>query len=510
MTKQAFLALNERQAEAGEHRVRQSAQLGGGLAAPERSGDHRIAAAAFLRLCWGEMSAMPADTQSGMVELAQRVRLRRQSAHQGLPQRRGAARVSPRDRAEARHPRLRHRRRRLQGRPARLAAAARLRLAQSALGDRAQVSRPRRRPRSSTRHRDPGRAHRRAHAGRQARAGDRRRRGGAERHAAQRGRDRAAGRAHRRHGDDPARRRRDPAGARRRAGEAAEGREALQVPEELPVPAADAVVREAIAGGEEGARSRCSGEFACPFQKIEHLQHFVSRRAFDIEGLGEKQIDFFFEQGWVKEPADIFTLRSAQREDQAGRAWKATARPRCATCSPRSRARREIALERFIYALGMRHVGETTARALARGYGSWQAFHDACAGRRQGRRGDPRRDGCPRPDRRHRDRRHRRLFRRGAQSRHRRAADQAGADPRRREAGDQYSGRRQDRGVHRLAGKDDARRGQGDGRAASAPRPRARCRRRPTMWWPARAPAPSSPRPRKPASPFSPKTSGSS
>ncbi len=64
------------------------------------------------------------------------------------------------------------------------------------------------------------------------------------------------------------------------------------------------------AAGEEGARNRCTGEFACPFQKIQHLILFVSRRAFDIEGLGEKQIELFYENGWVKEPADIFTLRA--------------------------------------------------------------------------------------------------------------------------------------------------------------------------------------------------------
>src|SRR5215216_2175915 len=79
-------------------------------------------------------------------------------------------------------------------------------------------------------------------------------------------------------------------------------------PKKCPCPLHTDVVREETATGEEGSRARCTGEFACPFQKIEHLKLFVSRRAFDIEGLGEKQIQFFFEQGWVKEPADIFTL----------------------------------------------------------------------------------------------------------------------------------------------------------------------------------------------------------
>src|SRR5437660_5430285 len=148
-------------------------------------------------------------------------------------------------------------------------------------------------------------------------------------------------------------------------------------PSRCACPLHTAVVREATASGEEGAVARCTGEFACPFQKVEHLKHFVSRRAFDIEGLGEKQIMLFFERGWVKEPADIFTLEARNSkiklEEEEG----------FGELSVRNlfnaiRARREIALERFIYALGMRHVGETTARALARGYGSWGAFHDAC------------------------------------------------------------------------------------------------------------------------------------
>jgi len=136
------------------------------------------------------------------------------------------------------------------------------------------------------------------------------------------------------------------------------------------------VVRDATATGEEGAVARCTGEFACPYQKIEHLRHFVSRRAFDIEGLGEKQIQLFFEQGWVKEPADIFKLEGRNAE------FKLQEVEGFGEVSVRNlfgaiEARREISLERFIYALGMRHVGDTTARGLARGYGSWEAFHAA-------------------------------------------------------------------------------------------------------------------------------------
>src|SRR5712671_1218009 len=147
-------------------------------------------------------------------------------------------------------------------------------------------------------------------------------------------------------------------------------------PTRCPCPLHTDVVRDATATGEEGAVARCTGEFACPYQKIEHLRHFVSRRAFDIEGLGEKQIQLFFEQGWVKEPAEIFTLeaRNAKLKLQEVEGFgEVSVRNLFGAID----ARREISLERFIYALGMRHVGDTTARMLARGYGSWSAFHAA-------------------------------------------------------------------------------------------------------------------------------------
>src|SRR6185295_19304014 len=155
------------------------------------------------------------------------------------------------------------------------------------------------------------------------------------------------------------------------------GTHAYAFPKTCPCSLKTPVVREINSAGEEGVRFRCSGEFACPFQKTEHLKLFVSRRAFDIDGLGEKQIDYFFEQGWLKEPADIFTL-----EERNGKKFTLEEIEGYGETSVRNlfaaiRGRREISLERFIFSLGIRHVGETTARALARGYGTWDAFHDA-------------------------------------------------------------------------------------------------------------------------------------
>ncbi|HWM47176.1 MAG TPA: NAD-dependent DNA ligase LigA [Xanthobacteraceae bacterium] len=155
------------------------------------------------------------------------------------------------------------------------------------------------------------------------------------------------------------------------------GAKPYHFPRTCPCPLKTEVVRETIAGGGEGVRARCTGEFACPYQKTRHLEHFVSRRAFDIDGLGEKQIELFFENGWVKEPADVFTLqarnKSIKLEEQEGYGETSVSNLFRAIES-----RRRIPLERFIYALGIPQVGETTATALARGYGSWEAFHAAC------------------------------------------------------------------------------------------------------------------------------------
>jgi DNA ligase (NAD+) len=148
-------------------------------------------------------------------------------------------------------------------------------------------------------------------------------------------------------------------------------------PKVCPCPLHTPVMRDQIATGEESVVARCTGEFACPYQKIEHLKNFVSRRAFDIEGLGEKQIALFFERDWLKEPADIFTLAARNgtiKLEEIEGFGELSVRNLFAAIE----SRRTIALERFIYALGMRHVGETTARVLARAYGSWAAFHDAC------------------------------------------------------------------------------------------------------------------------------------
>jgi DNA ligase (NAD+) len=144
-----------------------------------------------------------------------------------------------------------------------------------------------------------------------------------------------------------------------------------EFPHACPCPLKTPVVRETTATGAETVVRRCSGEFACPFQKLAHLRHFVSRRAFDIEGLGEKQLTAFVERGWLTAPADIFRLHEHEAELLATEGYgEVSVRNLLAGIA----ARRRIALDRFIYGLGIRHVGETTSTALARHFETVEAF----------------------------------------------------------------------------------------------------------------------------------------
>jgi DNA ligase (NAD+) len=145
-------------------------------------------------------------------------------------------------------------------------------------------------------------------------------------------------------------------------------------PTHCPCPLHTPLVRETTAGGAETVVRRCSGEFACPFQKLAHLRHFVSRRAFDIEGLGEKQLTLFAERGWLTSPADIFRLHERRAELLETERFGETS---VTNLLANIETRRTISLDRFIYGLGIRHIGETTAVVMARGYGAVEAFLDA-------------------------------------------------------------------------------------------------------------------------------------
>ncbi len=130
--------------------------------------------------------------------------------------------------------------------------------------------------------------------------------------------------------------------------------------------------------GEADVIRRCTGGLSCPAQAKERLKHFVSRNALDIEGLGDERIELFFDEGLIRTPADIFTLQTrdaaasshlADRKGFGARSvenlWKSI------------RARSTVPLDRLIFGLGIRHVGETTARDLARAFNTWDAFRTA-------------------------------------------------------------------------------------------------------------------------------------
>lgn len=128
--------------------------------------------------------------------------------------------------------------------------------------------------------------------------------------------------------------------------------------------------REEKSSGKSDAVRRCTGGLICPAQRVERLKHFASRNAYDIEGLGEKIIEEFFADGLIMSPQDIFTLElrdgHAVKKLKDREGWGASS---VANLFAAIEARRKISLDRFIFALGIRHVGETTARVLARSYG---------------------------------------------------------------------------------------------------------------------------------------------
>jgi len=130
---------------------------------------------------------------------------------------------------------------------------------------------------------------------------------------------------------------------------------------------------------EEGdAVRRCTGGLVCPAQAVEKLKHFVSRAAFDIEGLGAKQVEAFHKDGWIREPADIFTLERRfgsglqQLKNREGWGEKSAL-----NLFQAIEDKRKIPLSRLIFALGIRHVGESTAALLATHYLSWARFEAA-------------------------------------------------------------------------------------------------------------------------------------
>jgi len=125
---------------------------------------------------------------------------------------------------------------------------------------------------------------------------------------------------------------------------------------------------------------RCTGGLICPAQAKERLKHFVSRNAFDIEGLGDKQIELFYDEGRMMQPADIFTL--ARRDARLAQDKRLAEKKGFGARSVENlleaiEARRSIGLDRFIHALGIRHIGETTARDLAKALGTVAAFKSA-------------------------------------------------------------------------------------------------------------------------------------
>lgn len=167
-----------------------------------------------------------------------------------------------------------------------------------------------------------------------------------------------------------------------------ESTEPFKFPQVCPACGSHAVRDRDEKAGTEDVVRRCTGGLVCPAQAKERLKHFVSRLAFDIEGLGEEKIETFYDEGLIRQPADIFTLEERDRanlkrlKDRKGMGAKSVEKLFRAID-----ARRKVSLDRFIFALGIRHVGETTAKDLARAFLSLSAFQQAVGAAMAGGRG---------------------------------------------------------------------------------------------------------------------------
>ncbi|MDF1854121.1 NAD-dependent DNA ligase LigA [Pseudooceanicola sp.] len=137
---------------------------------------------------------------------------------------------------------------------------------------------------------------------------------------------------------------------------------------------------------EEGdAIRRCSGGLICPAQAVEKLKHLVARGAFDIEGLGAKQVEQFYRDGWIREPADIFTLRarfgSGMQQLKNREGWGELSANNLFDAIDE---KRKIPLSRLLFGLGIRHVGESASALIANHYGDWDALASAMAAAQDG------------------------------------------------------------------------------------------------------------------------------